>query len=326
MNFVFSYDDETGRMKAFSVRDEKGTELLETVFADHLINFIPSSVILQGEKEFEPVIAGNITEVPEDIVISILGEQVHSEIKQVIGPRQVYATLMIWEGTIVGAVAICLPADETLENQYLIETFIRMGALTLQRLFTRISHDQSANRFRIIAETAPLPIAIINPDGKYLYINNRFIETFGYTLDDIPTGGKWFLHAFPDGETMQKARNLWISDLERSSVGEIRPRQFRVRCKDGSFKSVIFRPVTLPDGCQLILYEDISDQEEAEKDRNLLAEIVRSSHDAIIGMTTSGKIQTWNPGAQRIYGYSADEVLGKDIDIIFPESRLHEKD
>jgi PAS domain S-box-containing protein len=74
------------------------------------------------------------------------------------------------------------------------------------------------------------------------------------------------------------------------------------------------------------MYEDISEQEEADKDRNLLAEIVRSSHDAIIGMTTGGKIQTWNPGAQRIYGFTADEVIGKDIDIIFPESLLHEKE
>ena len=326
VNFVFSYDEKKGQMEALSVRDERGTELLETVFADHPITFVTPPVVLQGEKEFEQVIAGNIIEVSSDMVTSILGEPVRTVIQQAIGPRRVYATLMIWEGNIVGAVAICLPPDTILENQHLIETFIRMGALTLQRLLARRSHDQSDNRFRIIAETAPLPIAIISPDGKYLYTNNRFIETFGYTLDDIPTGSKWFLHAFPNGETMQKARDTWISDLKRSSVGEIRPRQFVIRCKDGTFKTVIFRPVTLPDGCQLILYEDISDQEEAEKDRNLLAEIVRSSHDAIIGMTTSGKIQTWNPGAQRIYGYSADEVLGKDIDIIFPESRLHEKD
>jgi len=84
--------------------------------------------------------------------------------------------------------------------------------------------------------------------------------------------------------------------------------------------------VTLLDGCQLVIYEDISDIEEAERVRNLLAEIVRSSHDAIIGMTITGRIQTWNPGAVRIYGYTADEVVGKDIDIIFPTPLLNEKD
>ena len=227
---------------------------------------------------------------------------------------------------IVGAVAILLPSQETLKDRTLIETFIRMGALNLQRLLARRSHDRSANRFRIFAEAAPMPIAIINSVGKYLYVNNSFTETLGYTLEDIPTGAMWFLKAFPDADTMQRARNLWISDLEKSTVGEIRPRQFRVRCKDGALKSIIFRPVTLPDGCQLVLYEDISDHEEAQKDRNLLSEIVRSSHDGIIGMTTSGRIQTWNPGAERIYGFTADEAVGRDIDIIFPKHRLHEKD
>jgi PAS domain S-box-containing protein len=79
------------------------------------------------------------------------------------------------------------------------------------------------------------------------------------------------------------------------------------------------------DGTQLVVYEDVSEVEEAEKVRNLLAEIVRSSHDGIIGMTMTGRIQTWNPGAERIYGYTARETIGKDISLIMPESLLHEK-
>jgi hypothetical protein len=125
---------------------------------------------------------------------------------------------------------------------------------------------------------------------------------------------------------MQKARDLWLSDLKKSKEGEIRSRQFRVRCKNGSFRTIVFHPVTLLDGCQLVIYEDISDIEEAERIRNLLAEIVRSSHDAIIGMTITGRIQTWNPGAERIYGYTANEVVGKDIEIIFPAPIINEKD
>jgi PAS domain S-box-containing protein len=326
VNFVFTYDEKTGEMVVQSIRDGEGTDLLDTVFPDHSVRFIVPISVFRGEHESEPVIAGEISENSHELISSMLGEQAYERIEAAIGRRRTYVTLIIREGTILGAVAICLPPDVILENRYLIEIFIRMGALTLQQLITRNSLSLSDDRFRIIAETAPLPVSIISHDGHYLFINDKFIETFGYTLDDIPTGSKWFLHAFPNGETMQKARDLWISDLKRSSIGEIRPRKFGVRCKDGTIKTVIFRPVTLPDGCQLILYEDISEEEEAEKDRNLLAEIVRSSHDAIIGMTTGGKIQTWNPGAQRIYGYSTGEAIGKDIDIIFPESRLYEKD
>jgi PAS domain S-box-containing protein len=326
VNFVFTYDEKTREMEVRSIRDGKGTDLLDTVFPDRPVRFIVPSSVFCGEHAFEPVISGEISEISHERISSMAGDQACERIEAAIGRRRTYVTLMIREGTIIGAIALCLPPDEPLENRHLIETFIRMGALTLQQLITRNSLFLSDDRFRIIAETAPLPVSIISPDGHYLSINDKFIETFGYTLDDIPTGSMWFLKAFPNADTMKKARDLWISDLKGSSAGETRPRQFRVRCKDGSFKTITFRPVTLRDGCQLVLYEDISDQEEAEKDRNLLAEIVRSSHDAIIGMTTGGKIQTWNPGAERIYGFSAEEVIGQDIDVIFPASRLHEKD
>jgi PAS domain S-box-containing protein len=325
-HYIFLYRGKTEEMETKSIRNGHGSDLFGLIFPGKSFRFHVSTSALRHEPALEPAFSGKLTEVPPDLVSATIGPAIHERIEDLTGKRRTYVTLMVWEGVIVGAVAISLPFPEILENPNLVETFIRMGALSLQRHIARKSQDRNADRFRIITETSPLPIALINPQGSYLYLNNRFVETFGYTLDDIPSGSKWFLHAFPDGNAMRIARDLWISDLKCSSVGEIRPRQFRVRCKDGSLKSIIFRPVTLPDGCQLVMYEDISEQEEADKDRNLLAEIVRSSHDAIIGMTTGGKIQTWNPGAQRIYGFTADEVIGKDIDIIFPESLLHEKE
>ncbi|HON81392.1 MAG TPA: PAS domain S-box protein [Methanoregulaceae archaeon] len=326
VQFIFTYDRRTREMVTKSIINEEGVDLLDTDFAGSPIRFPVSPSVLRSEPELRQAFVGKLTKISKELIASILGNNLHDRFSALTGERKTYVTLGIGEGEIVGAVAISLPTMETLENRTLVETFIRMGMLTYQRLVAWRSYSRSDNRFRIITEKAYLPIAIINPEGKYLYVNNSFIEMFGYTLEDIPTGSMWFLKAFPDADIMQKALDLWISDLKKSIIGEIRSRQFRVRCKDGSFKSVIFHPVTLPDGCQLVFYEDISNQEEAQKDRNLLAEIVRSSHDAIIGMTTSGRIKTWNPGAKRIFGYTAEEVVGRDIDIIFPQHRIHEKD
>jgi PAS domain S-box-containing protein len=57
---------------------------------------------------------------------------------------------------------------------------------------------------------------------------------------------------------------------------------------------------------------------------DLLAAIVNSSDDAIIGKTPDGMITTWNLAAQRMYGYSADEIIGQPVAILCPPDRVAE--
>jgi PAS domain-containing protein len=59
----------------------------------------------------------------------------------------------------------------------------------------------------------------------------------------------------------------------------------------------------------------------AEEEALRLNAMVQSASDAIIGKTTTGIVQTWNPGAERLYGYSAAEMLGRDMTIILPPNR-----
>jgi PAS domain S-box-containing protein len=56
----------------------------------------------------------------------------------------------------------------------------------------------------------------------------------------------------------------------------------------------------------------------------LLVSLVESSHDAIIGKTLDGIITSWNPGAERLYGYRREEVLGKPISLLVPPGRENE--
>jgi PAS domain S-box-containing protein len=67
---------------------------------------------------------------------------------------------------------------------------------------------------------------------------------------------------------------------------------------------------------------DATQQTDAER---WLAAIVESSDDAIIGKTLDGIITSWNAGAQRIFGYSPDEVVGKPVTILIPPDRWHEE-
>src|SRR5688500_6765745 len=63
-----------------------------------------------------------------------------------------------------------------------------------------------------------------------------------------------------------------------------------------------------------------------EELRGRLAAIVESSDDAIISKTLDGVIRTWNKGAQRIFGYTADEVVGKPVTILMPPERVNEEE
>src|SRR5262245_35505343 len=57
----------------------------------------------------------------------------------------------------------------------------------------------------------------------------------------------------------------------------------------------------------------------------VLAAIVESSDDAIVGKTLDGQIRTWNAGAERIFGYTAEEAIGKPITMLMPPDRIHEE-
>jgi PAS domain S-box-containing protein len=69
---------------------------------------------------------------------------------------------------------------------------------------------------------------------------------------------------------------------------------------------------------------DVSERRRGEQATARLAAIVDASEDAIIGQTLSGQITSWNPAAERIYGYRSAEVVGEHISILVPDDRLAE--
>ena len=70
---------------------------------------------------------------------------------------------------------------------------------------------------------------------------------------------------------------------------------------------------------------DLTERSHAEQARQLLASIVESSDDAIVSKDLNGVIASWNPGAERLFGYTADEVVGKSVTFLFPADLLHEE-
>jgi two-component system cell cycle sensor histidine kinase/response regulator CckA len=128
---------------------------------------------------------------------------------------------------------------------------------------------ESEERFRILVEESPFGVSIIGKDGRYKYLNPTFRAIFGYELQDIPTGRQWFSKAYPDKEYRKEAISAWIDDLQGVALDESRPRTFTVTCKDGSEKTIHFRPVTMKTGDQFVIYEDVTEIKQLEEQLHL---------------------------------------------------------
>src|SRR5438876_955556 len=80
-----------------------------------------------------------------------------------------------------------------------------------------------------------------------------------------------------------------------------------------------------PDGFSVLL-EDTTDQKRAEEASLRLAAIVRWSDEAIVGKDLDGIITAWNPAAERLFGFTAQEAIGRSIRMIVPADRQGEED
>jgi PAS domain S-box-containing protein len=76
----------------------------------------------------------------------------------------------------------------------------------------------------------------------------------------------------------------------------------------------------------VMVFRDVTAQRKAQVAAERLAAIVEHSGDAILTKSLDGVVQTWNPSAERLFGYRADEIVGKSITVLFPPDRLHEED
>jgi PAS domain S-box-containing protein len=190
-----------------------------------------------------------------------------------------------------------------------------------ERRRTEESLRESETRFRTFVDHAADALFIYDfEQGTIVDVNRQACESIGYTRQELVGSKALAFHLDSDRAQME-------SVAQRVAAGESVFDTHWHRRKDGTLFSVEVHTSQYWYGGRRFLLKvarDISDRLQAEEQRAYLAAIVESSEDAIIGRSMEGIIESWNRGAERLYGYTAEEAIGQPIAMLIPRDRLHE--
>lgn len=100
-------------------------------------------------------------------------------------------------------------------------------------------------RLRTLMENVPIPLCQLDDQQRFVFVNRRFVETFGYRLTDVPDAATWFEKAYPDADYREWVIAHWQQAVEnsRSHEGIVEPDEYRVRCANGSELNVAISAV-----------------------------------------------------------------------------------
>jgi PAS domain S-box-containing protein len=160
-------------------------------------------------------------------------------------------------------------------------------------------------RFEMLSENAPFGMVVLEKAGRFRYVNPKFSQWFGYTLDELPDGKTWFMKAYPDPDYRQSVISYWINDSGNGLPGEKSPKTFTVTCKDGSERIANFISVQLGTGENLIACEDITERTRVEREMASIQEQFRQSQKMeAVGKLAGGIAHDFNNLLTVIKGYS----------------------
>lgn len=188
---------------------------------------------------------------------------------------------------------------------------------------------------RTVIENAAEALFLMDADGNLTYANPAAEAMFGWTMSEMagrklhdvihykhPDGSPFPMHECAIGQCFMAART-------------VRHHEDLFVHRDGSFVDVLcsMSPIRHGDAVTgaVLAVSDITDRKRADAERErsqqnnaFLAAIVASSREAIFGFGLDATIRSWNPAAERMFGHTAAEAIGRPVSLLVPPDRLHE--
>ncbi len=224
----------------------------------------------------------------------------------------------IWVGREVVAVLELFSTDAVRPQELMFEIAAQVGA-NLGRVIERKRAEQALRESQVILQTiadnSPIVIGLKSADGVYSFVNKRFAALYGYTPEDIIGG---------------TAHELFPKDLADSFVahdkiifesGASMEKEERIPTEDGEGIYVIAKFPVFDSAGRLtaigLIGTEITERKRTEEKLRRQALILEQLYDAVIIADLNDKIVDWNAGAERIFGYGREEILGRPTGDLF---------
>lgn len=199
-----------------------------------------------------------------------------------------------------------------------------------------MSMEDELEQFRAVLASIGDAVVSTDADGRVTFMNRAAEDLTGWSRDEAV--GRLLPEVFHthNEHTRQPAENPGFQALREGNGLE--QETATLTAKDGTQRAIdqVAAPIRSeggePVGCVLV-FRDVSGRRRLEQQTQerlaaarFLASIVESSEDAIVSKSLAGIIQSWNAGAERLFGYTAERAIGHHISLIIPADRAEEEE